>query len=86
MTYICSMQLLFEDMKKTLGANSVSLPGMSVGDEAAIEYTAAAGIADAVAALNLVDTTAGRSRHNHSKKHVDCSRLSKQTQTQAVQT
>lgn len=32
MTYICSMQLLFEDIKYTLGATRVSLPGSSIID------------------------------------------------------
>jgi len=68
MTYICSMQLLFEDMQRTLGATRVSLPGTAPEQESqeqgdgeaeatatAVQYATALteDIAGAVAKLDL---------------------------------
>ena len=88
LSYICSMQLLFEDMKRTLGATNVSLPGANMGGSSTAEYAAALteDIAGRVAALDLVGKSARRSHYCARRKHIECNDLAKQRQAQAVRT
>lgn len=91
LTYICSMQLLFEDIKSTLGATSITLPGFGDSEDVPA-YTCgpalSSNLADAVAALDLSSSSsARRSSGTHPlEKSTELGRLHATKQTPALRT